>query len=100
MISLIVGATWARLTRFDSSRRLVHLIVLSIASSSHLGAGFMLPDATQSWFFANAAVPLGIMNFASIMIAAYMLDQEQGKITRENRLAAAVVCDPDHGALT
>lgn len=99
-ISLIVGATWARLTRFDSSRRLVHLIVLSIASSAHLGAGFMLPDATQSWFFANAAVPLGIMNFASIMIAAYMLDQEQRKITRENRLAAAVVCDPDHGALT
>jgi hypothetical protein len=99
-ISLLVGAAWAWLTRSDSSRRFTHLVVLAIASSGHLGAGFVLPDATQAWFFANAAIPLGVMNFASILIAAYMLDQEQGKITRENRLAAAVVCDPDHGALT
>lgn len=100
MIALSVGGAWAHVTRSLPKRSLRHMILLSMLGSLHLSAAMILPDAARTWFYLNASLPIALLNLVSITLAASLLDAEQRKIERENRLAASVSFDPDHGALT
>ncbi|MBY4894552.1 hypothetical protein KUL25_17475 [Rhodobacteraceae bacterium N5(2021)] len=94
------GCFWAwYVQRFDK-RSFKMLLVLAIAMSSHLLAGFVLPDDLAAWFFTTAALPLFAMNLLAIPLIGYVLERENRRIQREHRMAAAMTRDPETGLLT
>lgn len=99
-ISVSVGALWAYLTRSLSERKMKHMVLLSLMAPLNLSAAFILIEPAKTWFLTNASLPIAVINLVSISIAARLLDAEERKVSRENRLAASAKCDPDHGALT
>lgn len=99
-IALGAGSLWRNAVQRVKMRGVTGAVLLSVMASAHLGAAVILPDPMRAWFFANAALPISVLNLVSITIAAYLLGAEQRKIEREARLASAAREDPDHGAMT
>ena len=100
IISLASGLIWEKATRHLPKRDLKHLLALSLFSSSNLFAALILPEPEKNWFINNAVLPILIMNLLAITFVAFLLELEQKKKRRAERLLAAAINDPDSGMMS
>jgi hypothetical protein len=75
------------------------LALLAIAMSAHLLGALALPRDMALWFFTQAAGPIFMMNLLAVPLIGALLERENRRISRENRMAAAATCDPASGLL-
>ncbi|OAN78904.1 hypothetical protein A8B78_00625 [Jannaschia sp. EhC01] len=94
------GCFWAWYVQRYEKRSFGMLLVLAVAMSSHLLAGFALPHDMAVWFFTTAALPLFAMNLLAVPLIGSVLERENRRILKEHRMAAAMTRDPETGLLT
>lgn len=93
------GLIWAQKIANHDMRNLPGMLLLGLMMSSHMLAAFALPAEMATWFFLNAAVPMLVLNVISVPLLAALLERENHRIQRENRLEAAATHDPVSGFL-
>lgn len=77
LIAAGTGLAWHYMTRHVSQRRAKHLIWLAPATSLSLLGGVLLPGELSAWFFAEVALPLGVIYLLSVPLVAALLERER-----------------------
>ncbi|ABD53389.1 LytS/YhcK type 5TM receptor domain-containing protein [Jannaschia sp. CCS1] len=99
-IAGLAGIIWARLTAHLEQRGLGLLLLLAAAMSTHVVSGVVVPRDMAIWFFSVAAAPIVLVNFLAVPLIGSLLERENRRIQRENKLSAAITRDPETGLLT
>ncbi len=99
VIAGLAGVIWARKMVDHDARNFGGLLLLALAMSTHLLAGLALPQELATWFFTTAAAPILALNLVAVPMIAWLLERENRRIRRDNRLAAAATHDPVSGLL-
>ncbi len=95
----LAGMIWARKrTNFDTWN-FGGLLLLGLAMSSHMLAAVVLPRELAIWFITHAAGPMLVMNLFAVPLIASLLERENHRIRRENRLEASATHDAVSGLL-
>lgn len=98
-IAGVAGLIWSwKLVNLDA-RSFTGFILLAFVMSSHLAAAAILPRDIAIWFYTTAALPLFALNLIAVPMLAALLERENYRIRRENRLVASVTHDPVSGLL-
>ena len=100
VIAGLAGMIWARQMIVHPKRNFGMLLLLALAMSTHLLAGLALPRDLAIWFYTSAAGPMLAMNLISVPLIGALLERENQRIQREERLIATASRDPNTGLLT
>jgi len=73
MVSCTAGYLWSRATTSARRRSLAQLIAFGLIVSAHIGTALLLPWEACIAFFSNAALPMMLLNLASLPVAAAFL---------------------------
>lgn len=99
VIAGLAGIIWAHRLKTHDVRNFGGLVLLGLMMSSHLFAGLILPHEMAVWFFTTAAAPILAINLIAIPLIGFLLERENYRIRRENRLAASATHDAVSGLL-
>lgn len=95
----VAGIFWARRRADQDGSTFAGLLFLGLLMSSHLLAALALPRELAIWFVTTAAAPMLLVNLFAVPLIAALLERENYRIRRDNRLAASVTHDPVSGLL-
>ncbi|WP_341863437.1 LytS/YhcK type 5TM receptor domain-containing protein [Gymnodinialimonas sp. 57CJ19] len=93
------GLAWSMLAKKAERRSFGCYLALALATSSHLIAGVFLPQHLAHYFFTSSAIPMLVLNLATVPLFAALLDREDRHIKWEKRLNASATHDPATGLL-
>ncbi len=104
-VAMVMGMIWAGLTNRNRSLKKAKrsswvFVVLALMVSCHLGAGWVLPEAARSWFYAEAALPLLGLNLTALTCCAALFETERWSAIQQKKLLSSVAYDPDTGLMT
>lgn len=100
MLAGCAGVLWAHKMAEYERRNFSMLLLLALAMSSHLLAALVLPHDIAVWFLTTAAAPLLALNLITVPLLGALLERENRRIQKENRMAAAMTREPESGLLT
>lgn len=100
VIAGLAGMIWARKMAHLDRRNLGALMLLALAMSAHLLGALALPREMAIWFFTTASGPILLMNIVAVPFIGFLLERENQRIARTDRMDAAATRDPDSGLLT
>lgn len=96
-LAMAGGVFWAWYTKAVEKRGLGAMVLLALVMSVHLASALVLPETAREWFYAQAALPLLVVNLIAVPLVGLILEGERIRHRDKRRLQASSVFDPDTG---
>lgn len=100
VLSLGLGASWARLTNPAARRGVTCVMMLGVVSALNYVSILLLPPKELAWFASNALLPLVLVTVALVPLAALVVEYHREKMRVEENNREPALRDRKTGLLT